>query len=49
MSEIFNAVIHAKFRIEEFVEHAHWQDQKIPGSFTIVAAEWDSIPTPFEL
>jgi len=39
LSEIINAVIHAGFQLLEFTEHPHWEDQNIPGEFTIYAAK----------
>ena len=37
LSEIFNALIGAGFNIREFNEHPSWEDEKIPGEFTIYA------------
>lgn len=39
LSEIINAVIHAGFTIKEFSEHPNWDDEKIPGEFTIFAVK----------
>lgn len=39
LSEIINALIHAGFDIREFNEHPHWNDDKIPGEFTIYAVK----------
>ncbi len=37
LSEIFNSLVYAGFNIREFNEHPHWDDNKIPGEFTIIA------------
>lgn len=37
LSEIINAVIRAGFTLNEFNEHPHWENKKIPGEFTIYA------------
>ncbi len=37
LSEIINAIINAGFVLKEFTEHPSWNDNKIPGGFTIYA------------
>lgn len=37
LSEIINAVINAGFKLKEFLEHPNWQNNKLPGEFTIYA------------
>ncbi len=37
LSEIINAVINAGFTLKEFLEHPNWEDNKLPGEFTIFA------------
>ncbi len=39
ISEIINAVINAGFTIKEFNEYPNWDDQQIPGEFTIFAVK----------
>ncbi len=37
LSEIINAVIKSDFIIKEFNEHPNWDDNKLPGEFTVIA------------
>ncbi|MDD4368636.1 MAG: class I SAM-dependent methyltransferase [Oscillospiraceae bacterium] len=37
LSEILNSVIQAGFNLREFNEHPNWDDEKIPGEFTLYA------------
>lgn len=37
LSEIINSVINAGFMLKEFLEHPNWEDNKLPGEFTIFA------------
>jgi SAM-dependent methyltransferase len=37
ISEIINSVINAGFTLKEFIEHPHWDDNKRPVEFTIIA------------
>jgi len=37
LSEIINAVINAGFTLKEFLEHPNWENNKLPGEFTIFA------------
>lgn len=39
LSEIINAVISVGFTIKEFDEHPNWNDERIPGEFTIYAVK----------
>lgn len=39
LSEIINAVIRAGFIIKEFNEHPNYENEKLPGLFTICAME----------
>lgn len=37
LNEIVNEVINVGFTLKEFDEHTNWDDEKIPGEFTIFA------------
>ena len=37
ISEIINSVISCGFSLERFDEHPAWENEKIPGEFTLVA------------
>ena len=37
MSEIINSVIENNFIIRQFDEHPSWENDKLPGEFTLVA------------
>jgi len=39
LSEIINAVINAGFTLKEFLEHPNWENNKLPGEFTIFATK----------
>jgi hypothetical protein len=39
LSEIINAVINAGFTLKEFLEHPNWENNKLPGEFTIFAVK----------
>lgn len=39
ISEIINAVISAGFCLQRFDEHPSWEDEKLPGEFTLVAVK----------
>ena len=41
LNEIINAVINVGFTLKEFNEHPNWDDEKIPGEFTIFAIKQD--------
>lgn len=41
VSEIINGVISAGFSLKRFDEHPSWENEKVPGEFTIVAAKPD--------
>ncbi len=38
VSEIINAIIRSGFRLVQFDEHPSWENEKLPGEFTAVAA-----------
>ena len=37
MSEIINSVIHCGFILQQFDEHPSWENENLPGEFTVVA------------
>ncbi len=38
LADILNGLLGAGFRLLEFHEHPHWDDSRIPGEFTLLAA-----------
>ncbi|MBB6631918.1 class I SAM-dependent methyltransferase [Clostridium algidicarnis] len=43
LNEIINAVINVGFTLKEFNEHPNWEDEKIPGEFTILGIKQDEV------
>lgn len=39
ISEILNAIIESGFRLERFDEHPAWENDRLPGEFTAIAAK----------